>query len=154
MVPVSIQAMAAGFILGLSKGFLVILLSDFGTEHRIAFVGSTASDAGGSFDINTVDNTHSPFQGSNAGGDDAIIGRIPLSADGGASAGDGDEWIASFFGGTGDDLANALSSFAEGVFIYGTTASSNNSLSTMNLAAGTFFKSTHQGARGIFSLPR
>lgn len=91
-----------------------------------------------------VDAGSTPFDTGQNGALDAFIGSLP--PDGTAGVGG---WHATYLGGTGDDIVNALSSFLEGIFIYGTTASSTG-FPTVNIGGGTFFDSTHNGGLDIY----
>ena len=82
------------------------------------------------------DGTFTPTFAANAGGTDGLLGRVPLG---------GGAWRATYFGGTGDEVINCLAPFLEGVFIFGTTASDDDSLPTSNVGIGTYFDATHNG---------
>jgi hypothetical protein len=75
-----------------------------------------------------------PDLSTNAGGFDALVGRIPLA---------GNAWRGTYYGGTGDDLVNSVAAFLDGVFLFGSTTSTDDSLPTSNIGAGTFIDATH-----------
>ena len=66
-----------------------------------------------------------PFN-ANSGGTDGLLGRVPLV---------GGAWRATYYGGTGDEVINCLAPFLEGVFIFGTTASDDDSLPVTNIGS-------------------
>ena len=64
-----------------------------------------------------------PFN-ADSGGIDGLLGRVPLG---------GNAWRGLYFGGTGNEVINNLAPFLEGVFIFGSTTSIDDSLPTSNI---------------------
>ena len=99
------------------------------------YVGGRTSST--NVDLESPDDAgFTPTFAANAGGTDGLLGRVPLS---------GGAWRATYYGGTGDEVINCLAPFLEGVFVFGTTASDDDSLPTSNVGIGTFFDATHNG---------
>jgi hypothetical protein len=79
---------------------------------------------------------YTPAFATNSGGYDALIGRAAIT---------GSAWRASYYGGNGVDLINCVSAFLDGVFLYGSTTSDDDSLPTTNIGNGSFIDQTHNG---------
>ena len=56
---------------------------------------------------------------------DAIVARVPYSGCSASPACTAGSWRATYLGGTGADLGNALEAFLEGVFLFGSTTSAD-----------------------------
>ncbi|MCF6262897.1 MAG: hypothetical protein L3J24_04845 [Xanthomonadales bacterium] len=141
-------SMLSRFVGNDDNRFVGISQSGAAQNYSIFVTGFTSS-TDFSLDSNTA-TAHTPFQAANAGAEDIIIGRF--FADGTAAGG---EWIATYLGGRFRDLGNAVTQYFGGVFIYGTSNSSNSggpdtgAFPTRNFGpAGTFFHSEYTPGTG------
>ena len=121
--------------------------------------GRTSSDP---LILNSPDEgaTFDPYDTTYGGGlSDAIVARVPYSGCTGAGAPGAcanlGTWRATYLGGTATDLGNALESYLEGVFLFGSTTSAGTAgeplpspapagFPTINIGSGAYFDAAQQ----------
>lgn len=88
------------------------------------------------------------FNASTGGNNDGLIGKTPKLGRTGAN----DPWMATYFGGTGDDQGNTIRTYAQStaLMVFGETQSDNFPTQNLNLGGNTFYSNTRQGGWDIF----
>src|ERR1043165_4560246 len=140
-----------------SNGASVATLSRFGGSSADEFFGLaigpfdtlfvTGFTASNNFYLG-ANSAGNRFQTSKDGGNDGFIGKMPRT---GWDAGATSPWVATYFGGNGDDRGNTLRLYTPyAVMVFGETGS--NDFPVLNLAdGGTFYDGTfNNGSWDIF----
>lgn len=116
-----------------------------GPNDTIYLTGYTTST---NFPLGAGASAATRLRATSIGGEDGIIGKLPRTGNSGA----GDPWVATYFGGSGNDRGNTIRTYAfgTGLMIFGETGSSvttgTNRFPVQNLDdGGTFYDSTFNG---------
>ncbi len=114
-----------------------------GFNDTIFLTGYTNST---NFPLGTGASAANRYDISHNGNQDALLAKIPRT---GKTTSD-DPWVATFFGGGGNDRANTAKRYTPlAIMVYGETQSDN--LPTQNLSSGgSFFRSTRTGGWDMF----
>ena len=108
-----------------------------GQNDTIFITGYSTSN---NFPLGTGANAGNRYDVTQNGAEDVVVCKIPRTGNTGGT----DPWMATYFGGSGNDRGNAVGTYKKiSLIIFGETQSNN--LPTKNAMGGTFFSSVLRG---------